>query len=102
MEQPQVPKQQPVDRDDLSRAAMPVRPQPIGIVDQWGIMWWVSERDARDDPGCPAERCLIFANERAVRRVWIYPRDWERFSDSELDALSCSHVRFPLPRGGTA
>ena len=101
MKHPEVPGQ-PVNPDDPSRTSKAARRQPIGIVDGWGKSWWVYERDSRHDPGCPADRCLIFANDSVVRRVWNYPRDWERLSDQELDALGCSFASRPMPRGRTA
>lgn len=98
MKHPEVPKHQPAPPHDSSRAAGVARKQPIGIIDRRGISWRVTERDARLDPGCPAERCLVFANDSVVRRVWNYPRDWDCLSDEELDILGSSRATPPLPR----
>ena len=102
MKHPEVPKRAPADPEDSSRTPSQGRVPPFGIVDRGGVMWWVSERDTRRDPGSPAERCLLFANERAIRRVWSYPRDWAKLSDAELDALACTVVIRPLTRGRIA
>ena len=98
MKHPEIPNHQPEPPDHSPRAARPARTRPIGIVDRRGISWWVTERDTRHDPGSPADRCLIFANDSVIRRVWNYPRDWDRLSDAELDALGASYAIPPFPR----
>jgi hypothetical protein len=53
-----------------------------------GEVWAVSELDAAALPAARGPRCLLFDGQRAVRRVWAYPPDWERLADTELLALS--------------
>lgn len=60
----------------------------IHFVDADRITWTVTERDSRRDPGAPADRCLVFASENAIRRVWVYPSRWRELSAAELEALS--------------
>jgi len=62
----------------------------VNYLDRHQVGWRVTERDARRDPGSRADRCLIFASEDAVRRVWTYPPTWRTMSDRELEALSWS------------
>ena len=64
---------------------------PAGVlefVDDRGMLWRVSERDARGDPGALRETCLIFACSDAVRRVWFYPDDWRELQADALTQLS--------------
>jgi hypothetical protein len=53
-----------------------------------GRAWEVSELDARALPAARGATCLLFDGERAVRRVWAFPGDWQRLPDAELLALS--------------
>ena len=50
-----------------------------------GETWSVYE-----DLSCYVGPSLIFESERIVRRVRIYPTNWEHLSDEELTALSWS------------
>lgn len=56
-------------------------------VDDELVRWLVTERDAHDDPGARAERCLIFACDHIVRRVWDYPPGWRELPAAALLAL---------------
>ena len=53
-----------------------------------GQTWAVSELDAWAVPAARAPRCLLVVGERAVRRVWASPPDWQRLPDAALLALS--------------
>ena len=70
------------------RGAAPYRSAPVHFVDDDHVSWSVSERDARHDPGAPADWCLVFACENAIRRVWVYPTFWRQLSPADLEALS--------------
>ncbi len=78
--------------EELSRPFEPMR-QPgvtdsLEFLDDGGVRWRVTERDARDDPGARGDRCLIFTCAEAVRRVWGYPADWRNLPREALIALS--------------
>lgn len=60
----------------------------VEFVDDRGLLWRVSERDARGDPGALRDFCLIFASADAVRRIWHYPDDWRELAPSALQQLS--------------
>jgi hypothetical protein len=62
----------------------------VNYFDCHQVGWHVTERDARRDPGAHGDRCLVFASDYAVRRVWIFPPTWRSMSDGELEALSWS------------
>lgn len=67
----------------------PQRPSSVvEFLDTLGVRWRVTERDSRRDPGTRGDRCLIFASNEAVRRVWIYPVGWRELSAAALAALS--------------
>ena len=57
------------------------------VLDASGNSWQVYERNAAHEPGARAERCLIFESERAWRRAWQYPVDWEALSEAELRTI---------------
>jgi hypothetical protein len=70
------------------RGAPLYHPASIHFLDSNGVPWSVGERDARRDPGAPADWCLVFGCESAIRRVWIYPTFWRQLSPTDLEALS--------------
>jgi hypothetical protein len=74
------------ERDAMSPGT-PERLEPISFMDAGYVLWRVSERDARNDPGRRADYCLIFSSPDAVRRVWKYPSNWHSLSDAELERL---------------
>lgn len=88
--------------DDLLHAGRPARRPPIAFLDRHGDSWRVTERDARHDPGCHADWCLVFSNENVVRRVWHYPAAWQQLSDAEFDALNDQRPVPLLPPRGDA
>ena len=53
-----------------------------------GERWCVREAAPSTLPGHEGARCLIFASDMILRRVWTYPADWRRLSPAELVALS--------------
>ena len=54
-----------------------------------GVRWSVAEVDAPRLPGAQGQpRCLVFATEGVVRRVWAYPDGWYLLADADLAALS--------------
>ena len=54
-----------------------------------GQIWSVREL-ASVAPWSRAKRCLVFASEMAVRRVWEVPSNWRALTDPELEQLSWS------------
>jgi hypothetical protein len=62
----------------------------ITFVDETGLLWTVTERDAENVPGSRGPRCLIFASTEAVRRIWVYPAGWRDLLTPSLIALSWS------------
>jgi len=68
----------------------PLRAVGIGVtfVDNDGVYWTVTERDATDLPGTRGPRCLIFASPEAIHRVWEFPAGWRDLSTQSLIALS--------------
>ena len=56
--------------------------------DAAGRTWTVHEVLAESAPWARGPRCLLFASEVAIRRVWDYPEDWRLLSDAELEAQS--------------
>jgi hypothetical protein len=85
------------ERDAAPDAPTPPRRETIAFIARNGVTWWVTERDARGDPGCRGPRCLIFSNEEVVRRVWRYPPAWRTLSDGELEALGSDRATFSPP-----
>ena len=63
-------------------------PPFVDFLDSALVRWRVTERDAREDPGARAERCLVFSCDEATRRVWDYPATWRELSPEALSALS--------------
>jgi hypothetical protein len=57
-------------------------------VDGAWLRWSVVEHDARKVPGVHGPRCLIFASEGCIRRVWDFPADWRALDAAGLTALS--------------
>lgn len=53
-----------------------------------GASWFVTESAPSDLPGHAGARCLFFASDMVIRRVWAYPADWRQLSAAELAALS--------------
>ena len=60
----------------------------VSYVDDDHILWYVEEHDGRAVPGSRGERCLLFASEGVVRRVWDYPADWRDLLPAALSAVS--------------
>jgi hypothetical protein len=60
----------------------------IDYVDGFNILWRVTERDCRQDPGMRTTKCLVFSCDTAVRRVWNYPADWRSLDPAGLESLS--------------
>ena len=52
-----------------------------------GVRWAVHEASASRTPGAQASRCLIFDSEGIVRRLWVFPEQWERLADIEIIGL---------------
>ena len=71
-----------------SRSGPHPRAGSVDFVDDRNVLWRVTERDARYDPGSRGDWCLIFASENAIRRVWNYPPSWRSLSAVELEMLS--------------
>lgn len=66
----------------------PSRACPVEYLNDDRVIWRVTERDARGEPGARGDRCLVFACDSAVRRVWDYPAGWRELPAEELIALS--------------
>ena len=68
---------------------MPERPQirQRRLNDERGRTWTVRERedDLKTHPG---RRSLVFEADHAIRRLWVFPADWDALSDEELWKLS--------------
>ena len=52
------------------------------------VRWHVNEVDARRVPGARGARCLLFACDQVIRRVWRYPADWRSLDGPGLALLS--------------
>ena len=72
--------------------SQPLRTVGAGLtfLDETGLLWTVTERNAENVPGSRGARCLIFASTEAVRRVWVYPPGWRDLLTPSLIALSWS------------
>lgn len=72
--------------------SQPLRTVGAGLtfLDETGVRWTVTERNAESVPGTRGSRCLIFASAEAVRRVWVYPAGWRDLLTASLIALSWS------------
>jgi hypothetical protein len=70
----------------------PLRTLGAGMtfLDETGLLWTVTERNAENVPGSRGPRCLIFASDEAVRRVWVYPAGWRDLLTTSLIELSWS------------
>jgi len=75
-----------------ARGSEPLRTVGAGMtfLDATGLLWTVTERNAENVPGSRGLRCLIFASDEAVRRVWVYPAGWRDLLTTSLIALSWS------------
>ena len=60
----------------------------VHYVDGEWVHWSVVEVDATAVPGALGARCLVFARDGCIRRVWDYPADWRTYDDAGLAALS--------------
>jgi hypothetical protein len=58
------------------------------FMDRSGVVWKVMEVDAASVPAARGEACLLFVAPHAIRRVWTYPRDWQRLPAAGLEELS--------------
>lgn len=52
------------------------------------VTWVVREADAGHVPGAQGATSLVFDSQQAIRRAWIFPRNWDQLDASELWALS--------------
>jgi hypothetical protein len=57
-------------------------------IDGVWMYWTVVEVDARMVPGSHGARCLIFAHQDCIRRVWDFPSDWRGLDATALEELS--------------
>ena len=60
----------------------------VTFVDGEQVLWRVTEHDGRTVPGSRGERCLIFASDWAIRRVWDYPLGWRDLPPAALAVVS--------------
>ena len=60
----------------------------LGFIDAAFVVWRVTERSARTDPGSRGDHCLIFECDDAARRVWKYPAGWRDLPPEALSLLS--------------
>ena len=68
---------------------VPEEPPPTVIVaDADGMVWRVTEHDARLIPGRRGDHCLVFSCSLAVRRVWDYPAGWRDLPAAQLMEVS--------------
>lgn len=51
-------------------------------------MHWIVREGSWTSPGGQMGACLIFENDAVVRRVRVFPADWQARADAELYALS--------------
>jgi hypothetical protein len=58
------------------------------VADGRGTVWTVSEQACAGVPGARRDRCLVFASEHALRRVYDYPDDWRPLPTAALVAIS--------------
>jgi hypothetical protein len=58
------------------------------FIDSAGIDWRIYEIPSVNVPAPRGDNCLVFESEKAIRRVWNYPPNWQRLSSDELSALS--------------
>jgi hypothetical protein len=52
------------------------------------LHWTVVELDAGMVPGSRGARCLVFARQECIRRVWDFPGDWRTLDAAGLLELS--------------
>jgi hypothetical protein len=50
--------------------------------------WTAREEDGELVPGSEGARCLIVESQEAVRRLWVYPANWQQL-DAELLWQTC-------------
>jgi hypothetical protein len=62
-----------------------------------GVHWSVRELGGAEPSGLRVSRCLIFDSEAIVRRVWVYPADWDQLGDDQLWQLMCGVVHVVAP-----
>ena len=53
-----------------------------------GTRWRATETAASTLMGHEGARCLVFASDMVIRRVWTYPPAWRDLSAAELTVLS--------------
>ena len=63
-------------------------PDTVVIADAQGMVWRVTEHDARLIPGRRGDRCLVFSSVLAVRRVWDFPAGWRDLPAAQLIEVS--------------
>lgn len=73
------------------------RPSPDGrLVRHEDRTWHIREIDATHLPGAPRSSSLVFECDEAVRRVWVFPTNWQQMNDASLWRLAeVSPVRAP-------
>lgn len=52
------------------------------------VRWTVTLRATEATPGACGAQCLVFASDRAIRRVYNVPADWRDLPSEALAALS--------------
>ena len=52
------------------------------------VTWVVREADAGHVPGAQGATSLVFDSQQAIRRAWIFPRNWHQLDASALWDLS--------------
>ena len=52
------------------------------------IEWVVREADGRGVPGSKGSTALIFDSREMIRRVWVFPRNWQELNANDLWAVS--------------
>ena len=80
-----------VSASAANRFAPPLDPSPVSFVqdiDGAWFQWTVVELDAGMVPGSRGARCLIFARQECIRRVWDFPSDWRTLDAAGLLELS--------------
>lgn len=64
------------------------RDEAVTFTSPDGTWWRVHEAKGELVPGSRGVRCLCFDSAWVIRRVWNYPDDWRKLSDTDLEALS--------------
>jgi hypothetical protein len=59
----------------------------IRLIESTTAFWRVREFEMSRTTGALGRFSLICESPAAVRRLWVYPKDWHSLSDSDLLAL---------------